>query len=263
MLFPGCSTIIWCAPRLVIDTPRLVISAPRLVVGPPRCFPGCHQTSYVPKQNSSVPPGPPDGHCIGPVNHGIWPPWTFGPTTLRQSQMLTKTKIHFTDIYTIQLTNHLLCLHISDYRSSHYDRTGYDLLHLMGKWLSILPLNLSSGGQNHCGDETQQSQQSTLTMMRFWQQQLDITQKVYKITVTDQCDKSLLYTISSMTFTISSLSSTNCTPWAVTITQLFKRKQLHCMIKRYAIWRRSGLLLQSQPWCLRSSSQLIVILLPD
>ena len=86
MFFPDCSTVIQRAPRLVVSAPRLVVGALRLVASAPRCSQACGQ-------HSQVLPGAPGGHCIGPVNSGIWPPWDSGPTTLRHSQRLPVTKI--------------------------------------------------------------------------------------------------------------------------------------------------------------------------
>ena len=37
------------------------------------------------------------GHCIGPINSGICPPWDSGLTTAKHSQSLPVTKIHVAD----------------------------------------------------------------------------------------------------------------------------------------------------------------------
>jgi len=132
MLFPDCSTVIWRAPRLVVGaprllvgtprivvgaprllvgTPRLVVGAPRLLVGTPRLVVGAPRCSQTCCRRSQVLPGAPGGHCIGPVNSGIWPPWDSGPTTLRHSHRLPVTKIHFADVHTSFRYDHHLLFH--------------------------------------------------------------------------------------------------------------------------------------------------------
>jgi len=106
MFFPDCSTVIR-------GVPRLVVGAPRLVAGALRCSQACNRCSQACCRRTQVLPGAPEDHCIGPVNAGILPSWDSGPTTLRHSQTLPVTKIHFADvlfhtrIYSLRLT---ICL---------------------------------------------------------------------------------------------------------------------------------------------------------
>ena len=64
--FPGCSTVIWSAPRDVFSAPRLVFGAPRLVIDAPRLVAGGSRCSHACCQCSQVLPGSP------PVL--LWPP---------------------------------------------------------------------------------------------------------------------------------------------------------------------------------------------
>ena len=112
MYFLDWSTVIQCTPRLLVGAPRLVVRASRLVVGIPRLVvgalrlvadaPRCSQAggrhSQTCYQCSKVLPGAPEGHCISPVNSGIWPPLDSGLTALRHSQRLPVTKIHCADV---------------------------------------------------------------------------------------------------------------------------------------------------------------------
>jgi len=91
MFFLDCS-------RVIQRAPRLVLGALRLVPGTPRSSQACGQHSQTHRQCSQVFPGAPKGHCIGPVNSGIWPPWDSGLATLRHSQKLLVTKIHFPEV---------------------------------------------------------------------------------------------------------------------------------------------------------------------
>jgi len=64
----------------------------------PRCSQAWAQHSQTCHWRSQVLPGVSDGHCIGPVNSRIWPPWDSGPTILRHSQSLLVNNIHFADV---------------------------------------------------------------------------------------------------------------------------------------------------------------------
>jgi hypothetical protein len=71
---PDCSTVTRSVPRLVAGAPRLVVGAPGLIRGAP------------------------EGHCVSPVNSGIWPPSDSGPTILKHSHMLRLTKSNFAEV---------------------------------------------------------------------------------------------------------------------------------------------------------------------
>jgi len=51
-----------------------------------RCSQACRRHSHACRRRSQVLHGAPEGHCVGPVNSGIWPPCNSGATTLRHSQ---------------------------------------------------------------------------------------------------------------------------------------------------------------------------------
>jgi len=72
--------------------------AANLVAGAFRCSQACGWRFQTCRRRSRVLAGVPEGHCVGPVNSGIWSPWDSGPTTLRHSEMLLVTKIHFADV---------------------------------------------------------------------------------------------------------------------------------------------------------------------
>ena len=70
------------------DCSTLTGGAPWLVVGAPRWSQACRWRSQSCRQPSQVLLGAPEGHCVGPVHSGIWPPWDSRQTTLRHSQRL-------------------------------------------------------------------------------------------------------------------------------------------------------------------------------
>jgi len=94
VVFPDCSTVIRGARRLVARAPSHVVGTPRLVAGTGRCSQAFRRHSQACRRPTHMLPGAPEGHRIGPVHSGIWPPSDSGLTTLRHTQSLPVTKLH-------------------------------------------------------------------------------------------------------------------------------------------------------------------------
>jgi hypothetical protein len=78
MCFPDCSTVIQCAPGIVVGAPKHLVSAPKYVAGAdrhcattPSCSQGCSSRSETVCWHTQVFPGAPEAHCIGQVNPEI------------------------------------------------------------------------------------------------------------------------------------------------------------------------------------------------
>jgi len=102
LVLPDSSSVLAAALRLVAGTPRLAACTLRIVTAAPRCSP-CHDwMSYVHVHCSLVLPGAPEGHYIGPVYSGIWPP--------RDSGWITPSDPHWQEyILLMKLPNFIAC----------------------------------------------------------------------------------------------------------------------------------------------------------
>jgi len=97
-ILPGFSLVLPGLLSALLGLSQAHSGAPRLVFCTPWCSQACHRHPQAGCWCSHVLPGAPKGHCICPVNSGIWPPWDSGPTSLRHSQRLPERKIYFADV---------------------------------------------------------------------------------------------------------------------------------------------------------------------